>query len=259
MAHYNKFDETRDDPFPISLSGINQFVCDPRAFILHRKYGIRPPSIAPLTLAIATDRLLKNDFDQYRDKQSSEHPIFIKFGLDVIPYQHPEIETWRNNFKGIRYVDEATNIEVFGAIDDVWEDAKTKELYIVDYKSTSKKGDPDIDTGWGSSYKRQMEVYQWLFCKNGFPVSDKGYFLYVNGVKEENNFFSTHKGYEDVGFMQFKTTLIPYVGNTSWLSDTLVSIKKTLMDNKLPAANKNWDDNRYFYERLELEKKLGEI
>jgi hypothetical protein len=128
MARYNKFDDTRDDPFPISRSGIDQFIRDPRTFVLQRKYGVKPPSFAPLTFAIATDHLLKNEFDGYRDKQSSEHPIFEKFGLDVIPYQHPEIETWRSNFKGIRYLDKASNSEVFGAIDDVREDINSKEL-----------------------------------------------------------------------------------------------------------------------------------
>ena len=259
MARYNLFDKDRDDPFPISRSGIDQFIRDPRTFVLQRKYGVKPPSFAPLTLAIATDHLLKNEFDGYRDKQSSEHPIFHKYGLEVIPYQHSEIEDWRNNFKGVRYLDEATNFEVFGAIDDVWEDLNSKELYIVDYKSTSKQGDPDIETGWGAGYKRQMEVYQWLFRKNEFLVSDTGYFLYVNGVKGDNDFYSDHQGYEDVGFMEFKTTLIPYTGNSEWVSDTLLEIKETLMDDKLPPANESLDENRYFYERLELERELGEI
>ena len=160
MAKYIKFDKNREEPFPISRSGIDQFLRCPRTFILHRKFGLKPPSMVPLTLAVATDHLLKNEFDGYREKQSSEHPIFKKFNLEVIPYQHPEIEDWRNNFKGIRYLDEATNLEVFGAVDDVWEDINSKELYIVDYKSTSKQGDPDIESGWGSGYKRQMEVYQ---------------------------------------------------------------------------------------------------
>ena len=92
MARYNKLDKTRDDPFPISHSGINQFIRDLKTFVLQRKYGVKPPSFAPLTIAIATDHLLKNEFDGYRDKQSLEHPIFEKFGLDVIPYQNPEIE-----------------------------------------------------------------------------------------------------------------------------------------------------------------------
>ncbi|MBM09499.1 MAG: hypothetical protein CMF69_07990 [Magnetovibrio sp.] len=259
MARYNKFDKTRDDPFPISRSGIDQFLRCPRTFVLHRKYGVKPPSMAPLTLAIATDHLLKNEFDVYREKQSSEHPIFRKYDLKVVPYQHTEIETWRQNFKGIRYLDEGTNLEVFGAVDDVWEDINSKELYIVDYKSTSKQGDPNIETGWGLSYKKQMEIYQWLFRKNDFPVSDRGYFLYVNGVKGDNKFYSDHKGYEDVGFMEFNTTLIPYIGNIDWVSDTLMLIKKALMNEKLPEPNKSWDENRYFYERLQLERELGEI
>ena len=104
-----------------------------------------------------------------------------------------------------------------------------------------------------------MEIYQWLFRKNEFPVSDTGYFLYVNGIKGDNDFYSGHKGYEDVDFMEFKTTLIPCTGNSDWVSDTLMLIKETLMDDKLPPANKSWDDNRCFYERLELERKLGEI
>ncbi|HAA67456.1 MAG TPA: hypothetical protein DCE10_11455, partial [Acidimicrobiaceae bacterium] len=122
MPRYTKFDKTREDPFPISRTGIDQFLRDPRTFVLQRKYGLKPPSMVPLTLAVATDHLLKNEFDGYREKQSSEHPVFKKYGLEVIPYQHAKIEDWRNNFKGIRYLDEVTNLEVFGAVDDVWED-----------------------------------------------------------------------------------------------------------------------------------------
>ena len=86
--------------------------------------------------------------------------------------------------KGFRVFHEATNLEVFGAVDDVWQNDKTSELHIVDYKSTSKKGDPSIDEGGsGEAYKRQMEIYQWLF--GGWVTRPPvGYFLYVNGLKE---------------------------------------------------------------------------
>jgi hypothetical protein len=30
------------------------------------------------------------------------------------------------------------------------------------------------------SYKRQLEVYQWLLRQNGLDVSDTGYFVYTN-------------------------------------------------------------------------------
>jgi hypothetical protein len=257
MARYTKFDKTRSEPFPISRTGIDEFIRCPRTFVLKRKFGVKFPSIPPFTLAVATDHLLKNEFDKLREAQSSEHWLFKRFGLDVVPYQHEEIDAWRNNFKGIRYLHEPTNLEIFGAVDDVWEGLNSKELFIVDYKSTSKKGEPDIESGWGSTYKRQMEVYQWLFRKNGFPVSDTGYFLYVNGVKGDNPFYYDHEGYEHIGFMEFSTTLIPYEGNPDWLEDTLMAIKDTLMDDKLPPANESHDLNTYYYERLKVETEHG--
>ena len=81
----------------------------------------------------------------------------------------------------------------------------------------------------------------------------------MNGIKGDNHFYSDHQGYEDVGFMEFTTTLIPYSGNCDWVSDTLLRMKETLMDDQLPEANALWDDNRYLYERLQLEQDLGEI
>ena len=65
MARYNRFYKTRDDVFPMSRSGIDQFLRCPRTFVLQRKFGVKPPSMVPLTLAVATDHLLKNEFDGY--------------------------------------------------------------------------------------------------------------------------------------------------------------------------------------------------
>jgi len=56
------------------------------------------------------------------------------------------------------------------AIDDIWV-GLDGQLFIVDYKSTSKEEEVSIDADWQISYKRQMEIYQWLFRRNGFNVS----------------------------------------------------------------------------------------
>ena len=253
MVKYTIFDKARDEPFPLSRTGIDEYLRDPRPFVLKRKFGVKFPSIPPFTLAIATYHLLKNEFNNCRDNQSSEHWIFKKYNLAVVPYKHPEIEIWRNNFKGIRYTDEASNLQIFGAIDDVWQDLISKQLYIVDYKSTSKKDNPTIESGWGATYKRQMEVYQWLFRKNNLPVSDLGYFLYVNGLKGDRIFYRDHAESEHIGFMEFATTLIPYVGNSDWVADTLLDIKEALMSDNLPEPNPNHDLNSYYYERLRVE------
>ena len=53
-----------------------------------------------------------------------------------------------------------------------------------------------------------MEVYQWLFRKNVFKVSNTGYFLYCNGNTDKEAF--------DVR-LNFDVKIIPYRGNTDWV------------------------------------------
>ena len=72
-------------------------------------------------------------------------------------------------------------------MDDLWKNAQG-ELIVVDYKSTSKDGEVNIDAEWQGAYKRQMEFYQWLLRKNGFKVSDTGYFVYCNGRRDREAF-----------------------------------------------------------------------
>jgi hypothetical protein len=44
-----------------------------------------------------------------------------------------------------------------------------------------------LDAPWQISYKRQVEIYQWLFKKNGFDVEDIAYFVYCNGRADKKN------------------------------------------------------------------------
>ena len=242
------FDPNSNEPFAISRTGIEQFMRCPRCFYMHRKLGVSPPKMVPLTLAVATDALLKNEFDEIRGTKKS-HYVWDANGLNVTAFDHEDIELWRNNFKGIRHLHQSTNFEIFGAVDDVWKCRVTGELHIVDYKSTSKKGDPSIDEGgFGDAYKRQMEIYQWLFRACGFEVNDIGYFLYVNGSKQ-GRFFDENND----GRMRFKTTLIEYSGSTDWVENTVISAKSCLLDDKLPSGGDNCDNCRYFDERNEFE------
>ena len=50
--------------------------------------------------------------------------------------------------------------------------------------------------------------------------------------------------------------LLPYVGRSDWVSDMLLDIKQTLLDDKLPPANESYDLNPYYYERLKVETEL---
>ena len=135
----------------------------PKCFYLNARLGIsRPPSF-PFNLNNAVDELLKKEFDYYR-KEQKPHPLMQKENINAVPFQHKNLhnQTWRFNFKGVRYLEKKNNIEVFGAIDDLWIDNDTKKIIVVDYKATSKKDEVNLDAEWQISYKRQVEIYQWL-------------------------------------------------------------------------------------------------
>jgi hypothetical protein len=149
----------------------------------------------------------------------------IKYGIDAIPFTHDQLNTWRHNFTGVAAVHEPTNLYVFGAVDDIWIN-QDKELMVVDYKATAKAGEVSIDSPWQISYKRQIEVYQWLLRQNGFPVSDTGYFVYTNGRMELESFNDK---------VEFKTKVIPYKGNGDWIGPTLLKMKACLEIDDMPA------------------------
>jgi hypothetical protein len=86
----------------------------------------------------------------------------------------------------------------------------------------------NLDADWQLSYKRQMEIYQWLFRKNGFRVSPIGYFLYCNGKKESPRFDQR---------LEFDLSLIPYLGDDSWIEPKLFEIQAALDSSRRPDAN----------------------
>lgn len=226
----------------ISRSALEQHIRCPKCFYLQRRLGLKPPAMVPLTLAVATDALLKNEFDAVRASRAT-HAIWQREGLTVQAYQHADIDLWRNNFKGIR-VTHSTGATIYGAVDDIWQCLETGNLHIVDYKSTSKQGEPSLEGGFGAGYKRQMEIYQWLFRQAGFAVSNIGYFLYVNGSKVGG--FYDAKGR---GVMRFATTLIAHEGNDSWVDGAVNDAVACLRTDTIPENGVDCDICRYFTQR----------
>jgi hypothetical protein len=72
----------------LSRSAIEQFIRCPRCFYQQRRLGLKQPSMVPLTLAVATDALLKNEFDAIRG-QDVAHAVWQQHGLNVRAYVHP--------------------------------------------------------------------------------------------------------------------------------------------------------------------------
>lgn len=232
MPAAKRFDPNSNGPFPLSRSKVELYRDCPRCFYLDRRLGVGRPAGFPFNLNSAVDELLKREFDRHR-AAGTTHPLMKGAGLNAVPHAHPQLDTWRANFKGVRTVHERTNLELSGAIDDLWRDLDTGELIVADYKSTSKAGEVGIDADWQISYKRQMEFYQWLLRRQGLNVSRQGWFVYCNGRKDLPAFDAR---------LEFKISLIPYEGDDAWVEQTLGSIRETLM---APAPPPRSEDCEY--------------
>lgn len=233
----NLFNPNSTEPFKLSRSKIENFIRCPRCFYLDRRLGIDIPPTPSFTLNNAVDALLKKEFDIHRAKKTA-HPIMEAYGVDAVPFQHEKMEAWRDAIRrGIQYLYEPENLLITGGIDDVWVNP-LGELIIVDYKATSKEGDVVLEGsgGWEMSYKRQMEIYQWLFRNNNFKVSNTGYFVYCNGDKDKEAFDKK---------LEFKVTLISYKGSDAWIPPALKKIRACLMSKKIPEASDSCDYCKY--------------
>ena len=228
----NLFDPKSDEPFRVSRSKIDLFMNCPMCFYLDCRMGVGRPPGYPFALNSAVDLLLKKEFDIHRSKQRA-HPLMSGYGLkDMVPYEHEDLDLWRSNFKGIRHIYKPANLLVTGAIDDVWVNTKSGELSIVDYKATSKEEKVNLDKEWQIGYKRQMEVYQWLFRRNDFKVSATGYFVYCNGKTDREAFDAK---------LEFDIDVIPYTGDDFWIEKALADMKSCLMEEKPPKPASKCD------------------
>ncbi|MBI1984694.1 MAG: PD-(D/E)XK nuclease family protein [Candidatus Wildermuthbacteria bacterium] len=227
----NIFDPASKDPFVLSRTKLDLFMNCPRCFYLDIRLGVGQPPGYPFTLNSAVDKLLKKEFDLHRAANTT-HPLMKAYGIDAVPFQHKNIEEWRDALsRGVRFLHEKTNLILRGGIDDIWQNSKG-ELHIVDYKATAKNGEITLDAEWQKGYKRQMEIYQWLFRMNGFKVSKTGYFVYVNGQTDRKAFD---------GKLEFDVKIIPYEGDDSWVEKALLDMKECLMADKLPSASADCD------------------
>ncbi len=220
------FDPSSPEPFKVSRSKIDLFSECPRCAYLDMKLGVKRPSMPAFTLNNAVDELLKREFDIHRAR-GSKHPLVEKYGLDAVPLVDERMEEWRDALRrGISYLHVPTNLLIRGGVDDVWVNPEG-EFIIVDYKATSKKVGPSTEDDLYDSYKRQLEIYQWLFRRNGFPVSPTGYFVYVNGKSDADAFD---------GKLEFDVELIPYTGSDAWVEPAVFDLKQMLVSDEIPKV-----------------------
>lgn len=199
------------------------------------------------SLNSAVDALLKNEFDLLRKKEQ-KHELMEKYGIEAIPFQHPDLAIWRDDvyrYVGASVVHKPTNLEICGIVDDIWV-KPDGELVIVDYKSTSTKEEISLDSEYKEGYKKQMEVYQWIFRQMGFEVCPTGYFVFANADKGRDRFD---------GRLEFELTIVEHEGNTDWVESTIKEIKKCL-DGQMPESSIDCEYCGYRRETGKVEKKL---
>ena len=81
-----------------------------------------------------------------------------------------------------------------------------------------------------------MEIYQWLFRKNGFKVSNTGYFVYCNR-NTDNEAFD--------GRLEFDVKIIPYEGDTSWVEEAILKAIEFLKSDNFPTSGTDCDFCKY--------------
>jgi len=240
--HRGVFKSDNPSPFELSRGAIEKMVRCPACFWLEKVKGVKTPRMPGFNLNTNTDTLLKKDFDAFRGERP--HPLMEAVGLEHLrPFWHEHIHYWEDALhfgaeNRFHYDDTETNIRFGGGLDDVWENIETGELHIVDYKSTAQLGntpksldqtflappeDP-AEPDYKASYRRQMDMYQWIARKKGFQVSNTGYFVYVDGQHRSEQGMLDRANPRQA-WMRFNVAVIPYEGSDEWVGDTLRSAK----------------------------------
>lgn len=223
-----RFVPGQKEPYVISRSKVERYQECARCFWLEARYGIGRPDSFPFTLNNAVDELFKREFDVHRAKGEA-HPLMKTYGIDAVPMKHENLEEWRDALKrGIKYTHPELKLTLRGGIDDIWQD-KDGKVYIVDYKATAGKDTVTLDDEWKDSYKRQVEIYQYLFRKNGFDVSNTAYFVYANGQNDRAAFD---------GKLEFEVTILPYEGDDSWVEACLAKLRECIDCDDIPPVGK---------------------
>ena len=234
-----KYNPGQNKVFPVSRSKFGEYLKCKRCFYLNTIKGLKSPSMPGWPLNSATDEMLKFEFDIHR-KNQTQHPEMkkVKSLKNVVPFQHEDIDEWRRNFGGFKVLDKDLNLELKGAIDDVWIDLKSNELIIVDYKSTSKKEikeDTWLADEFSQDFLKQMNFYKFIFEKAGHKIKTT-FFYIVNGLKKDRPFNNS---------MEFEPHLIEYQPSTKQIPAQLKEMKKLMDSKKIPDINSDCESCNY--------------
>lgn len=165
----------------LSPSSISLFLDCPRCFWLHFNKKIRRPSGAFPSLPAGMDKILKEHFDKHRINgvipQEIDGDFKGKLFSDV-----GKLDVWRNNRRGLEYVDPSSKIILMGALDDLF--VTDSGLYApLDFKT---RGYP-LKEDTHEHYQHQMDIYSFLLEKNGMKSAGYAILLFYHPKKVNEN------------------------------------------------------------------------
>ena len=253
------------EPWELSRSYIEKWRKCEACFWLEKAAGVPKLPSFPWRINELTDTLLKREMDGYRGKQP--HPFFEHCGYPhIIPYEHPDLGKWIDaqqfgtTDQHWNTVHEPSNIKFGGGIDDIFLNTETNELHIVDYKSTAVRAQDDfrpeqsLDADYRVGLKWQMDMYVWIGRQKGLNISSDSFFLYVDGQNrnEDNSEISGMRITNDRwAQLKFRTTLIPYTADDSWVEGALLGVKETVTKPKCPEHSDECEYREYLAKAFE--------
>jgi hypothetical protein len=148
-------------PLTLSPSSIGLFLDCPRCFWLDKVKGVKRPSGIFPSLPNGMDRVLKEHFDKHRTFNTPPEELHGHTKGRLFP-DHEKLKEWRDNKRGLRWIDPKTGFGLMGALDDLF--VTEEGLYApLDFKT---RGYPCKDDTH-EHYQHQMDIYSFLLEKNG--------------------------------------------------------------------------------------------
>ena len=172
-------------PYVLSPSTINLMTDCKKCFWLQFRKNIkRPEGIFP-SLPSGMDRILKEHFDSYIDKEELP-PEFKKHKIEARLFSDRKLlDRWRNYKQGIAWADENGNI-LRGAVDNIL--VNGKKLIVLDYKTRGY----EVKSDTHEHYRNQLDFYNFMLRKNGYETEDYSYLIFYHPDKVLDNVFLFH-------------------------------------------------------------------
>jgi len=202
-------------PYKFSPSSLSLLKDCPRCFWLQFNKDIRRPAGIFPSLPSGMDRILKVHFDSFMEKGELPPELKELNGKAKLFGNTALLAAWRNNWKGIQWIDKEGNL-LRGAVDNILQ--KGSKLIVLDYKTRGYAVKDDT----ADYYQDQLDLYNFLLRKNGFETEDYAYLLFYHPEKVNEK-----------GDVIFHTDLIKMNISTKNAEEILKNALKTLKE-KMP-------------------------